>query len=196
MSVPLFSANWQGENPLLSEWQRTRGDTMGQLQQRRLMAAMFSWAIPNEPALKLIASFSPIIEIGAGTGYWAHMLMERGADIIAYDHEPPSTHENHFHSKRDCFFPVQQGSDVSVSDHADRTLFLCWPPYSDPMAANCLRRYKGARLVYVGEGDGGCCGDDDFWTEIEKGWKEVQSVAIPQWYGLHDALTVYERDMP
>ena len=31
----------------------------------------FAWAIPNEKALSIIQSFSPLVEMGAGKGYWA-----------------------------------------------------------------------------------------------------------------------------
>ena len=192
----ILDSDWHGENPLLDAWckaQDAHDRFQSRFASRDLMVAMFAWAVPNEAALKLVAKFSPLVEIGAGTGYWAHLLTERGADVIAYDNAPPATHKNNWHGQRECFFPVRFGTDVSIVGNDDRTLFLCWPPYDDPMGANCLRLYRGNRLVYVGEGSGGCCGDDEFWDLIERNWREVESLGIPQWYGLHDALTVYER---
>ncbi len=47
------------------------------------MVSKYSWALPNEELLTEIASRSPIIEIGAGNGYWASLLSKKGADIIA-----------------------------------------------------------------------------------------------------------------
>ena len=137
VSAGLLAADWHGENPLLDAWCKAQDgkDRWAGVRSRDLMAAMFSWAVPSETALALVARYSPLVEIGAGTGYWAHLLRERGADVVAYDIAPPATHENHYHSKRECFFPVQLGSDASVAGHHDRTLFLCWPPYEDPMAA-------------------------------------------------------------
>jgi hypothetical protein len=36
-------------------------------------------------ALAAIARYAPIVEMGAGTGYWARCLRERGIDAVAYD---------------------------------------------------------------------------------------------------------------
>ena len=45
----------------------------------------YSWAIPDERALQILESFAPLIEIGAGKGYWARLLRDRGVDILAFD---------------------------------------------------------------------------------------------------------------
>ena len=45
----------------------------------------YAWAIPDERALQILASFSPLIEIGAGRGYWARLLRDQGVDILAFD---------------------------------------------------------------------------------------------------------------
>ena len=45
----------------------------------------YAWAIPDERALHILARFSPLIELGAGRGYWARLLRDRGVDIIAFD---------------------------------------------------------------------------------------------------------------
>ena len=45
----------------------------------------YAWAIPNEKALMAISEFAPIIEMGAGAGYWARLLRDRGVEIEAYD---------------------------------------------------------------------------------------------------------------
>ena len=31
----------------------------------------FAWAVPTEKALDILLSFSPLVELGAGKGYWA-----------------------------------------------------------------------------------------------------------------------------
>src|SRR5215471_9090998 len=49
----------------------------------------YAFAIPTEAALSVLARFAPIIELGAGTGYWAHLLRRRGVDCLAFDAAPP-----------------------------------------------------------------------------------------------------------
>jgi hypothetical protein len=45
---------------------------------RRELAALFSWSIPTEPALAALAGLAPLVECGAGMGYWTALLRARG----------------------------------------------------------------------------------------------------------------------
>ena len=45
----------------------------------------YAWAVPDERALSICAAFGPLVEMGSGRGYWAHLLQQRGVDILAYD---------------------------------------------------------------------------------------------------------------
>jgi hypothetical protein len=62
----------------------------------------WGFAVPTDQALVSIAAHSPIIEIGAGHGYWAYLLKERfGADVRAFDPHPVETGKNgYFNEKR------------------------------------------------------------------------------------------------
>lgn len=194
-------------NPLLDDWYsvKTRSqeataacDYMRSVriehEGRDTAVDKYSWAIPNETALVALARVAPLVEIGAGTGYWAHMLGERGVDVIAFDRDPVSTKQNHWHRKnRVSWFSVQEGTAEIAGRYPDRTLFLCWPPYDEPMASLALKSYTGKRVAYIGEGYGGCTADDEFHEMLGRDWNEIQEIDIPQWYGLHDHLWVYER---
>src|SRR5712675_189481 len=58
-------------------------------ERRRELASLFSWAVPNAPALEVLAAHAPLVECGAGMGYWAALLRARGVDVLAYDAAPP-----------------------------------------------------------------------------------------------------------
>ncbi|KAG7385694.1 hypothetical protein PHYPSEUDO_001148 [Phytophthora pseudosyringae] len=49
------------------------------------VAMKYSWAIPDERALQILKHYGPIVEMGAGSGYWARLLQLRGVDLVAYD---------------------------------------------------------------------------------------------------------------
>ncbi len=51
----------------------------------------YSWAIPDSRALFILQNFAPLIEIGAGKGYWGHLLRNKGVDIICFDKEIPES---------------------------------------------------------------------------------------------------------
>lgn len=142
---------------------------------RRDLQRTYAWSIPTPGDIAwirdlLIRYELGIVEIGAGSGYWAWQMRQAGLDVMAYDpHEPGE--EN--------FFAGQEWSTVLRDDasaakhHPDRALFLSWPSYSDPWAAHALACYRGNLLIYAGEGDGGCCADDEFFRLLEAEWEEI-----------------------
>lgn len=157
------------------------------------MCKTYSWAIPTEEALQVLVEFSPIVEMGAGTGYWAALATDRGADVLAFDLHPPPSEANHWHRETKMWFPVSRGGVPRVRIHTKRTLFLCWPPYASDFADRCLRSYRGQHVIYVGEGFDGCTGDDRFHWRLEREWSLIREVDIPQWWGIHDRMYVYRR---
>lgn len=172
--------------------------------ERDRLVKKYAWAIPTNEALDAIARHAPqgIIEIGAGTGYWASLLRERGVDVLAFDMAPlaPAGHAapylNRYHGDALPWTQVELGTEhILMGDlHHERALFLCWPPYADDMAANALRFYRGDTLIYIGESGGGCTGDDAFHGMLEQAWEEVACVGLPQFPGIHDDLTIYRRN--
>lgn len=172
---------------------------------RQTLVKSYSWAIPNENAINTIKKFSPIIEIGAGNGYWAWLLREEGVDIVALDHLPPDRAPNFFFNYKDIktewkpratWTPVGDGGPRSILQYPGRTLLLCWPPYQTKMAASCLAHYRGEYIIYVGEGQGGCTGSKQFHRELEHHWKQIEIIDIPQWPNIYDSLFIWQRLPP
>lgn len=193
------------ENPLYEEWCRVDGGDNSNFfgRGRDRYVKRFSWAIPTQKIIEKIAEYSPIVEIGAGRGYWAKLLQGVGADVVCYDKNPPGlSDDNKYHppceglgflqGQRE-FVSVLQGDEQSIVKHQDRALFLCWPPYADTMAFDCLKLYAGKTVIYIGEGDGGCTGCDGFHEKLEREFNEVFNDGLPQWWGIHDELWIYER---
>lgn len=96
-------------------------------------------------------------------------------------------------SHKDEYFPISQGGPSKILQHQDCALFLCWPPYDEPMAYECLQLYQGSHVIYVGESPGGCNACDNFFRLLDKEWQEVKRVSIPQWQTIHDFLVIYSR---
>lgn len=170
---------------------------------RDQLCAEYAWAIPTEPVIYSLAELSPICDLGCGTGYWARLLQKAGAEVLAVDVRPPLGGKNHYHSSKAGISripaTIRHFVDVVRGDAADfvvptsHALMLCWPPYNQPMAATALARYRGDRVIYVGENGDGCTADDAFHAALKAQWSEIAYYAIPQWPGIHDAVYVYER---
>jgi len=155
----------------------------------------YSWSIPTEKALATIARYAPIVEIGAGTGLWAAMLQARGVDILAYDAHPPrlGSEENAWHRNVKMFTHIDVGGPEKAEMYPNRSLMLSWPPYDEPMASDCLTYYQGRHVIYIGEGSGGCTGDERFHDTLYDEFEEIEDVRLPQWNGIHDYLSVWRR---
>lgn len=150
----------------------------------------FGWSIPTPQALNVVARHAPLLDLGAGGGYWTYLLRKRGVDVLAYDARPPDVRKNHWCRK--AWTPVLHGRARKAKQFSERTLFLSWPPYSWPFAYNALSKYRGSTVIYVGEWRG-CTGDDAFHDLLDREWTEVERARIPQWSGLHDELSVHRR---
>lgn len=160
---------------------------------RSLMVRKYSWAIPSDDVLDAIANSGPLVEIGAGTGYWAALLRMRGADLIAYDFEPPETGRNGYTLKSNSWTEILPASETTVSYHPDRTLFLCWPPNNDEMAFRALRAYKGRTLIYVGEEFPGCTADANFHQLLEDRWILDKKIDLKRWHLIKDSAFFFRR---
>ena len=157
---------------------------------RRKLTRKYSWAVPNEKALQAITKYTPLIEIGAGTGFWAMLLKNRGVKIITYDLYPFK--KNLYHNQTQ-WFPIKKGTPLVLKNYLERNLFLCWPPYNDKMALECLKRFKGKIIIYIGEKKGGCNAIDKFFEVLEKNFQLVEEIKIPQWWDVHDCLIIWSR---
>ena len=155
----------------------------------------FAWSITDPWSVHFVAAYSrgAMVDPMAGTGYWAYVLGQLGVDVACYDSSPPPE-DNKWHGGCALWVPVAQGyAECIVDKHPDRVLFLAWPPYSESSAARTLREYRGDRVIYIGEGDSGCTGDDDFHDLLDSEWHVVAWHTPIQWWGVHDEITVYER---
>lgn len=163
---------------------------------RRELAAVFSWAIPTDDALDVLARHAPLVESGAGIGYWAALLQARGVDVLAYDLVPPGPGvRTDYHARRRPWTQVAPLSSVAAARrHPHRTMLTCWPPYDDDAASyDALLAYRGQTLIYIGEA-GGATGSVRFHRELQLNWTPVECVDLPHWPRLRDALTVYRRN--
>ena len=159
---------------------------------RRSYVIKYAWAIPTEEAIRAIAKFSnnKIVEIGAGTGYWAWLLQQVGVTVHAYDKYLENNPYKHEHT----YTELKKGGHNTLRKYNHEwTLFLCWPPFDDPMASRCLRRFTGRKFIYIGESEYGCTGDNRFHEALDKWWNRIDEINIPQWNGIHDYVQMYER---
>lgn len=167
---------------------------------RRSFTDNFAWAVPSPEAVEVIRDFArpgTILEVGAGRGLWAALVTEPGrVRVIATD--AFSSHGMEAVSPEGLYAHVERLSHQEAMAKYGRAdvLMLVWSPYNDPMAAETLALFEqlgGRRLVFIGESEYGCTADDAFFDRLNDRWEMVGEVDIPQWQGINDYLSLWER---
>jgi hypothetical protein len=116
------------------------------------LAKRYSYVCPEPHVLELLTSLGPLVEMGAGTGYWAYKLRGAGADVIAFDQAPlDGDRANRYHDGTTTWSRVLPGDHEILSAYYDRALFLCWPPLFSALGESLLF-YRGNVVAYIGDG--------------------------------------------
>lgn len=174
-------------------------ETAGELEQvggsRHHLASHYAWSIISPGDVTWMVeqlAGRAVVEIGAGSGYWAWQLEQAGVDVAAYDPNPAG--EDNKFCAAGPYTTVLMDDASAVKHHQDRALLMVWPPYEGEHARHALSLYEGDLLIYAGEGWGGCTADDGFYELLEAEWDEV-SVAPRHvtWWGIHCRLAAYVR---
>jgi putative endonuclease len=196
---------WRIRNPYLEEMlslldenkKLKRGGLAALLNERRSeIICRYAFSVPTIDIIEEIAGYSPLVEIGAGSGYWAMCLADAGADVIAYDSQPPDEglpwdcrEGNRWFD--DTWYHVHEGDESMAGRYPERTLFICWPPIHDAMAIKALRLYReagGKTIVFIGST--GASADDEFFRELGK-WKMIRSVRLWSWPDSDERMMIY-----
>jgi len=143
---------------------------------RQELVNEYGWAVPNEEVLDYITSaFDRITEIGAGEGYWAKLLSERGTRVHAFD---PASDQK--------WYDVKNKPLSSVENYVkDNPVLMVWPPAGGPLAHDVLE-CRPSHVLYVGETRGGCTASDEFFDVFTDLYQPVKKVELPSYIGTDD----------
>lgn len=188
---------------------RSFGLSMTSFMLRDLFVAEFGYAVPTIAFTELLAGFGPIIEVGAGRGYLSQVLRHAGIDAIATDADPDFMKAtgsrialDKIGEMPDHALPVAvMTAEQAIDAHPGRTVLCSWPNYqSDWIARAAERLSSGQALVVIGEGNGGCTGEEGLYDlaengilEIDRSQIELQSKAIWSFPAIHDHLQIFRK---
>ena len=159
----------------------------------------FGFLLLNEKLLDMLSQEfegDKIIEVGAGTGWLSYNLQQRGLNVIPVDAE---LSDNHYGFKKLYTDIVEDKAEDFILNNKYDTILMSWPDYSSDFAHKILDRMpKNKTLIYIGEGEGGCTANDDFFellnskcTLLEDKTSRLQK-HVKQWSGIHDQIEVYK----
>ena len=175
-------------NPYFYLFKQIKKGSLELYSKREELVKQYSWAIPDQTSIDLISKYSPLVEMGAGGGYWASLIKQNGGEILCFD---KATKNNQYSEKQ--WTEINKGLPKDLINYSARTLFLCWPPYEDEMAAQCLRFFEGRYVIYIGESEGGCTANDHFFNMLRNHFNLIEEHQNPAWQYIHDRIYIYER---
>lgn len=126
-----------------------------------------------------------VLEIMAGKGWLAKALALQAVKINATD-------SKEWHKGREEIFPVKKlSATTAVNRYGEKSqvLLVSWPPYGDKAILEALALWgTGKPIIYIGEGQGGCTGCDEFHDNFHPNRKI--EIPLPQWPGIHDRVRI------
>ncbi|MEQ1699512.1 MAG: hypothetical protein ABMA25_05340 [Ilumatobacteraceae bacterium] len=180
----------------------------------------YGFSVPTEGAIQLIAEHAQrgVVEIGAGTGYWAHRLSRAGVDVVAFDRFPPPSSSNQWFAGVPPWHAVHAGDEAVVERFPERLLLIVWPTRDEIWATEALERFHragGDLVAYVGDGPGGRTGDASFHAVLGESttclqcafgatdeacicgvaslFARVIEIPLPPWQSDRDTLSIFQR---
>jgi hypothetical protein len=154
-----LGAAQQPDWSLLRDWQDSCRD---------FLCHLYAYATISTDAVQLLKDRLQghvAVEMGAGTGYLAHLI---GNGVVPYDcHPAGSGVDNEYHAATPPFTRVKEGGPLDM-DAACSALILCYPPVDNDMAYEALevflkassnekkrpRQGRPLLLVHIGEFQG------------------------------------------
>jgi hypothetical protein len=163
----------------------------------RLYTEQFGWAVLDRQACDGIVSHTvgDVLSFGSGLGAYEAgmrpMLARNERRIVCTD----------IADQQRPFMPVEKLSSVdAVRKYGEdfKTCVMIWPEFEKPHTVRALkaRREPFPYLVYIGEGHGGCTGDDALHEYFEEKYSLLKEINIPTWGGCmatHDWVQIFKR---
>jgi hypothetical protein len=158
-------------------------------QMRFLYAEIFGYGVPCREVIDEVAKYSPLLELGAGNGFWTFWLRKKGCDIIATDAGEPDLYTKN--RWIDDLLPLD--AVTAVNSFPDRNILIVWPHFTAYWPVEIIGKMKRSQILcYVGEGPLGCCAPPSFFLEMNRcGLKMIYASPSPSWPKVSDYLAIY-----
>lgn len=191
--------SWEELQQLGPQEQKSWFRNYKEWERREKFVNEYAWAVPTKEAIDKIKDFiqgKTILEIASGNGLWSALMKKSGINVVATGIFTEQYHKDQDHVNDNLFDKVENiDSDNAMNKYRDMdyVLMLCWPLYNEPLAYNALMNYDGDKLIYIGEGDGGCTGCDNFHKLLSSDFEHAERIQIPRWTGIYDAMHFFVR---
>lgn len=150
---------------------------------RETWVSWFGYALPL-PSFATLAEHGPVLDLGAGKGILAQLLRQSGADVIAVDTNPWAG----------SYDVLTMDAQTAFQQFPKRTLMSSWPDLGSSWLNSLIPAMApGQKLILIGEGQGGCTGDEALWDHLDTLTRLDTPAQVWSWPGIHDHLTLWQK---
>lgn len=154
----------------------------------------YGFAILWSRAIEAMRPYAPLLEIGAGSGYWTYELRNYGIDCIAtdtmdgeYGHFEREGTSSTLRRWKKQYVEIEQLNSVeAVRKYPNRNLLTVWPDYDASWAADALDIFTGQTVIYMGEGYGNATADDRFHMLLNDRFGNREVIPMPHFEHSYD----------
>lgn len=182
--------------------------TMKMTRLRDWYTTHYGFVIPTQKfidGLSLWIGDKKVLSVLSGSGTVERALQKAGTNIIMTD-DMSWVKGLKYNSQGSAFshWNVENIEDIDAVEAIEKYpdvdyILMSWPPYDSYIASEVLAAMRefnpNARLIYFGEDDGGCCGDDDFFANAEyisdNGIDELLRHYV-QFPSIHDTVMLFK----
>lgn len=160
-------------------------------QARKAFTVQWGFSIPCAEAVQALLALGPLVEVGAGTGYWTAILRAAGAEVAATDLHPRGRNSYGFEGGAHAHIEAL-GAVEAVRRYADRAVFCSWPSEGESWALGMTWAMRpGQRLAIILNPRN--TGSRGLFRYLATRFRELGSVEIPQFPVAADKLTIFEK---
>jgi len=141
----------------------------------------FGFGLPSRELLDVLEQHQPIVEIGAGTGYFTKLMKNRGIDVIGTD----IGIGQRFAAGSLDPQQLRMQAKTAVRRYRDRTVFCSWPSLWETWFRQALRAMRiGQKLIVIEED---ACAEDSTWEYRDQSFDKLGDwIALPAWPMMND----------
>lgn len=148
-------------------------------------------SIPCKEAVEALAALSPLVELGAGTGYWSALLAAAGADVVATDLAAQGLNAHGAQLGRHAPVEALSAADA-VRRYPERNVFCSWPTLNAAWPLEALKLMQpGRAFAMISEHAGGMAPAAEVFGYLRDRFVEVARIQLPQFPPHSDELAIW-----